>query len=315
VHWCPEGARKDFAPPGGLRIACAGPTMSTAARRALQPFDLVLRHHKTYTWVRRAVLGLSLLCAFGRALDAEAAVGRAPLFPVPDIFGAPGAIDVLGLELIDPLPLLALALSNGPSWALLWLALPALILVALFGRFFCGWVCPYVPLLAASNAARGILTRLGVPLLDVKLPRSTSAAVLVAVLAGTALFGAQLAPLIYPPSLIGREVFRAVFYGGLGAGAALVALAFCFDTFVSRAGFCRTLCPGGALYSALGAASPYTVRLDKSRCTDCTACDVVCNLGQSPMTGRIDSGCERCGKCVAVCPTDALAIGLKRRAK
>ena len=32
------------------------------------------------------------------------------------------------------------------------------------------------------------------------------------------------------------------------------------------------------------------------------------------LTGRIDAGCERCGKCVAVCPTDALRIGFKGKA-
>jgi ferredoxin-type protein NapH len=300
---------------------------ATRARRALQPFDLSLKHHRGYTRARRFVLGLSLVCTFGlpawhlRARDAESAgqAARSGLTAVrasglpaeaPAIIGAPGAIDVFGLELVDPLPLLALAVSAGPTWALLWLALPALVLVLLLGRFFCGWVCPYVPILAASNAARGWLGRLGIPLPDVKLPRSTSAAILVAVLAGTALFGAQLAPLIYPPSIIGREVFHAIFYGGLGAGTVLVGLAFAFDTFVSRAGFCRTVCPGGALYSFLGAFSPVTVKLEKSKCTDCTVCDVVCNLGQSPMNGKIDSGCERCGKCVAVCPTDALRMGL-----
>jgi ferredoxin len=42
---------------------------------------------------------------------------------------------------------------------------------------------------------------------------------------------------------------------------------------------------------------------------------VVCNLGQSPMTGRIDEGCERCGKCVASCPTDALKFTFTLRGK
>lgn len=297
------------------------------ARGALTPYDLSLKHHRRYTWVRRSTLGLSLLLTFLlpawhlRARDAESAgqAARSGLTAVreaglpstaPDIIGAPGAISVFGLELVDPLPLLTLALAAGPTLALFWLALPALVLVLLFGRFFCGWVCPYVPVLAASNALRGWLSRLGFTLPDKKLPRSTAALVLVGVLVGSAFFGLQLAPLLYPPSLIGREVFHAIFYGGLGAGTALVGLAFAFDTFVSRAGFCRTLCPGGALYSYLGSFSPVTVKLEKSRCTDCTACDVVCNLGQSPMTGRIDSGCERCGKCVAVCPTDALRIGL-----
>ena len=44
---------------------------------------------------------------------------------------------------IDPLAALADALAPGPfSWGLLWPALLLLGLTALFGRFFCGWICP-----------------------------------------------------------------------------------------------------------------------------------------------------------------------------
>ncbi len=65
------------------------------------------------------------------------------------------------------------------------------------------------------------------------------------------------------------------------------------------------------MFSLLGAASPVRVVRDPARCTDCTVCDVVCNLGQHPMTDKLDSGCERCGKCISACPTDALKFALR----
>ena len=44
---------------------------------------------------------------------------------------------------IDPLAALADALAPGAfGWLLLWPALLLLALTALFGRFFCGWICP-----------------------------------------------------------------------------------------------------------------------------------------------------------------------------
>ena len=135
--------------------------------------------------------------------------------------------------------------------------------------------------------------------------------VLVAVLAASTLLGVQFLPLVYPPSILGREAFRLVFFGSLSLGAVVIGGAFLFDTFVSRAGTCRTLCPGGAMFSLLGSASLLRVVRDPPKCTDCTVCDVVCNLGQRPMTDQLDNSCERCGKCVAACPTDALKFALR----
>ncbi|MCC6334849.1 MAG: 4Fe-4S binding protein [Myxococcales bacterium] len=292
-------------------------------RRALQPLDITLRHGRRYQVIRKLFLGFSVALTFGlplwhlHALDVEGAgiaadsrwahlAARLPDSP-PPFYGAPTSVWVGVLELVDPLESLAVALFHGLSWNWVWTVLPGVVLVVLLGRFFCGWACPYLPVLAAANAARWVLTRLGVPLKDVKVPRSTSRVVMVGALVVGALAGTQLVPLIYPPAIIGREVFRAVFYGSLGAGALVVAGAFLFDTFVSRAGFCRSLCPGGAMFSVLANLSPIRVHNERSKCTDCTVCDVICNLGQSPMTNTLDSGCERCGKCIASCPTQALS--------
>jgi len=214
------------------------------------------------------------------------------------------------VDLLDPAEALAVALVRGVNANWVWTVLPGVVLVLLLGRFFCGWACPYLPVLAASNAARWLLRKVGFEPRDLQVPRVTSRVVLVGVLVATSLTGAQVMPLVYPPAVIGREVFRAVFHGSLGLGALLVLAAFLFDTFVSRAGFCRSLCPGGATFSMLGALSPLTVKNARAKCTDCTACDVVCNLGQSPMTAKLDSGCERCGRCVSACPTGALSWGL-----
>lgn len=304
----------------GISFASAMP----AVKRALQPFEITLRHGKRYQLVRRLFLGFSVLLTVGlplwhlRALEVEgaglAADSRwsdlARLFPdtPPPFFGAPTSVWVGLFELVDPLEALATALFRGLSANLVWTVLPGVLLVVALGRFFCGWACPYLPILAASNAARWLLSRLGIPTADVKVPRVTSRVVLVGALILGSVLGVQLVPLIYPPAIIGREAFRAIFYGSLGAGALVVFGAFLFDTFVSRAGFCRSLCPGGAMFSVLGTASPIKVVNDRSKCTDCTVCDVICNLGQSPMTNQLDNGCERCGKCIASCPTRALSF-------
>ncbi len=282
------------------------------ARRALHPFDLTLRHGKTWQVLRRGFLTFSVLLTWGLPLwNLSVLRGDSRLGLTPFV-GAPTSIAVFGIELVDPAEALAVALFRGPSWALVWTVLPGLALVVVLGRFFCGWACPYLPILALANASRWLLHRLGFEPMDRRLPRVTSRTVLVGVLVVGAITGMQLMPVLYPPAIIGREAFRFAFTGAFGLGLAVVAAAFLFDTFVSRAGFCRSICPGGAMFSVVASASPVHVHNEHAKCTDCTACDVICNLAQSPMTNTLDSGCERCGRCVSVCPTGALSWKVRR---
>lgn len=293
-----------------------------------QPADLVLKRAPRYQRTRRVVLALSCASLFAGPLwqlahaNAQwaglAGGGRwgalaAHLPPgAPPLLGAPWTVETLGVEWLDPLALLSVLASRAFAWKLLLGALPVLVLMVVLGRFFCGWLCPYIPILAASNAARALLARLGLKPLDVQLPRSIARGVLVAAVVSSLLAGAPLVALVYPPAIIGRSVASAVWTGSLGAGAVVLFAIFLFDTLVSRAGFCRSVCPGGALFSLISWRSPVRVAREKSKCTDCTACDVVCNLGQKPMTDQLDPGCERCGKCIAVCPTVALRFEVKR---
>lgn len=294
--------------------------------KVLQPADIRLRGVPRYQALRRISLAISFLVTLAipiwhlRSISSQSAgmsgggrwaqLAEATRLPVtaPPLVGGPAAIDVFGLELIDPISSLSVLLTAGPSWTLLWAAWLALLLVIVLGRFFCGWICPYVLVIAASNAARSLLARMGFRTRDVPLPRRLSMVSLALVLIATIVTGSQIAPVLYPPAIISREVFRAVFYGGLGLGALVILGAFLFDTLVSRAGFCRYLCPGGALFGILGVLSPVKIVRTPAKCTDCNICDAVCNLLQNPMTDRLDQGCERCGKCVSSCPTDALAI-------
>ncbi len=257
------------------------------------------------------MLALSLLTVVGTPFLAARYLDRA--WPAGLLVGATGSARVLGIELVDPLLSAGVWLVRGGRPGLFAAALPVLLLVVVLGRFFCGWLCPYLPLLALSHSVRWALGKLGVPLLDLRLPGWIRFAVLGMVLAGSAALGVQLAALVYPPALLARSAYRLAFGLGLGGGATVLAAVWLFDTTLSRAGFCRSLCPGGALFSLLGVAAPVRVRRLPSHCTDCTACDVICNLGQRPMTDRVGADCDRCGRCVAVCPTRALSLSIEGR--
>ncbi|MBI1947412.1 MAG: 4Fe-4S binding protein [Deltaproteobacteria bacterium] len=277
--------------------------------RTLEPTDLRLRRARRLLLVRRTcVAGVLLIVAIAPALHAFG------LFDT-EVRGAPWSISVFGLEFLDPLASLSVLAARGWTTQVLVGALPALVLVALLGRFFCGWMCPYIPLIAASEGARALLKKVGVPLPDVKVPNGAAFVVLFVLLAASALFGVQLAGLIYPPSLIARSVYKAAMLGGAGGGATFLALAFVSDIVLGRALWCRALCPGGAIFRIVGRFSPVSVVRDPSKCTDCTVCDVVCRFEQSPMTDRTDSACERCARCVSSCPTGALELVMIGRRK
>jgi ferredoxin-type protein NapH len=295
----------------------------------LQAADIRPRGSRVYQAVRHLSLATSLLAVvvvplWQLRMLVDLGTGAAPGTPVsrtlasgiPAGFapavGATWSVKVWILEFLDPLATFGVLAARSLTMRLFASAALTLGLVALLGRYYCGWLCPYRPILALSNTVRSLLARFGWTPPDVSLPRRTPFATLGLALLVTAVAGTQLAPLVYPPSILGREVFRVIFYGGLGLGALLILGAFLFDTFVARAGICRYVCPGAAVFTLVGVASPIRVKLEKSRCTDCTACDVACNLLQRPMSDLVDSGCERCGVCIAVCPTDALRFTLAR---
>lgn len=239
---------------------------------------------------------------------AELADRVMPQAMAPPLVGTLWSVDLVGVEVMDPLAGLSLLVTGRADLPILLAVLPAVLIVAVLGRFFCGWLCPYVPLLAASNSIRFVSERLGLRLPDLRVNRWTPFVVLFCVLLITAVGGAVIVPLVYPPAIIGRQLFHWVFFGGLGSGAVVLGLALVVDTFVTRAGFCTYLCPGGALFRIIGVASPIRVQRDAAICDSCGACDLACSLDQSPMADRLDSGCERCAKCVAACPCSALRM-------
>jgi ferredoxin-type protein NapH len=127
----------------------------------------------------------------------------------------------------------------------------------------------------------------------------------------SAMTGSVLVAAVYPPAIIGREIYYAVALGGFGAGTVFFLATMLFDLLVARRGFCRTLCPGGALYCLLGRYRLVRIRRIVENCNDCAKCNAVCEFGLDPLRDGFGEECNNCTACIAICPTDAMTFVIR----
>lgn len=219
---------------------------------------------------------------------------------------------LFGLRLSDPLSLLGqIAASKTIYWPFVLTALLPIILTLLMGRFYCGWICPATFLYELNDNLGTWLRRAGLPISQRRLDRRVKylvllAGVLIGMLSGAVVFAAM-----YPPAIIGREIYYAVAAGGFGVGMVFFILSLLFDLLVARRGFCRYICPGGALYSLLGRFRLLRIQRKVTACNDCAKCNTVCQFGLDPWHDNFGQECNNCTACIAVCPTEALVFKLK----
>ncbi len=248
---------------------------------------------------------------------------------------------------IDPLAALADFLAPGPfGWQLLWPALVVLLLTALFGRFFCGWVCPLGTTLDGLGKlvgrgrkvfspgwrrvkyylliVMGTATIFGVQLLGLFDPlaiflRSLTLAVYPAYNYGLNqafdFFYAHEVPLLSAAVKGSYPVFRdylMAFYQPIFALSLFTLLIFLLIVLLERIEhrfWCKNLCPLGGL---LGICSRYAVlqRAPQKLCADCQACDSLCRSGAVRGAGHLRSECLLCMDCTGFCPDERVKFGL-----
>ncbi len=218
----------------------------------------------------------------------------------------------LGVQLSDPLAALSqIATSLGVYTPFILTALIPVLLTVLLGRFFCGWICPATFLYELNSNLSDWLHRVGFKTGNRHFDKRLKYIVLAIGLVISALTGAILVAAIYPPAVIGREIYYAAALGGFGAGSVFFVVTLLFDLLVARRGFCRYLCPGGALYSLLGRYRLLRIQRIVESCNDCALCNAVCEFGLDPLHDDFGQECNNCTACIAVCPTDALTFEIK----
>ena len=243
--------------------------------------------------------------------------------------GGPWSAEIAGISMTDPLAAAeSVAARKSFSKVLLIGLIIPVALTLLFGRIFCSWICPMGLLLELTDPLRRLLTFFELPPRNAVFSRSIKYTLLGVGLILSSFFAVPVLAYIYPPAILNREGHDLVFgifdrveaghagfwAGGLTWMSLLIAGIALFEVTVSRRWWCRYLCPGGGLYSLLGAFRPVRVRLLESKCTRCTDCVTACPVGLNPMNNKMGIECDNCGVCISHCGAGALAYGLWRPA-
>lgn len=247
--------------------------------------------------------------------------GNTKQFCVPGLncYSCPGAVGAC--------PLGSLQGSFSADKSTLFYVCGILLLYALmFGRFICGWLCPF-----------GLIQELLYKIKTPKLKKSKVTRILSYFKYVILVFFVFIVPIAYAfrdtplPSFCKYICPAGTLEGGIGLLAnkvnesyfsmlgplftwkfllmvsILVACVFIFRMF------CRFICPLGALYGLFNKISFFGVKVDVSKCTNCNLCVNHCKMDIKTVG---DAECISCGECIDVCPTNAIMWkGLKLKKK
>jgi len=223
--------------------------------------------------------------------------------------GSTWSATFFSFQISDPLAVLSHSFSSTSLyWPFILTAFIPVFLTLIFGRFFCGWICPATFIYELNTNLGLVLEKLGLKTGRRHLDKRIKYAVLIVGLLMSVVTGSVLMAAIYPPAIIGRELYYAIALGGFGSGAVFFLATMMFDLLVARRGFCRYICPGGALYSLLGRYRLVRIKRIVSQCNDCAKCNAVCEFDLNPLRDDFGQECNNCTACIASCPTDAMTL-------
>jgi len=172
------------------------------------------------------------------------------------------------------------------------------------GAFFCGWICPLgsVQEWVGKLGKRVLRSHYNkVPVLLDKILKFGKYLMLLFVIIQTA----RTATLLFSNFDPYYNLFNIWTDEIAVTGYVAVILTLGASFFVERP-FCRYACPLGAITGLFNSFSLIKIRRRPSTCIDCGLCDLACPVGinVSKETVVRSPACNRCLKCVAVCPVD-----------
>ena len=195
---------------------------------------------------------------------------------------------------------------------------------AFFGRFVCGFLCPFGLIQELLYKIPFLRPRKRTAKEALRWPRYIKYAVLAifvigmpALLAGASgVASPAFCKYICPagtltaglPLLAANSSLRAA-AGTLFVWKLAVAAAIVLGCLLILRFFCKYLCPLGAIYGLFNRVALYRLRLQPEKCVQCGACRRVCPMDVDPSRNPDSAECIRCGECTRACAYSALHAG------
>ncbi|UCD19616.1 MAG: 4Fe-4S binding protein [candidate division WOR-3 bacterium] len=220
----------------------------------------------------------------------------------------------------DPLIFIVVSIAYRTVLSASLLSISIIAATLVFGRFFCGFVCPLGTTIDVfgifSGKDAGRKTKL----------KHWKYMILMFLVVG-AILGVSFLHLLEPLVIFERSLTLflhpvvAYVSGLFGLGAARVytesmiallvfALILGLD-FISRRFWCRNLCPLGGLLASISTLAPFKIVFGEG-CTQCGICEKICPTAAITVDSTsVDTGeCVDCLRCINECPQKVFTYGL-----
>jgi len=233
---------------------------------------------------------------------------------------------------LDPLVALGTLLTTHTIYrGLLW-ALATVILTIVFGRVFCGWICPFGGFhqfvgwlgsrrrklkdrIAANKYRKAMVLKYFILiafLVAAAVPLGSKTVLLTGLLDPIPFFHRAFNIIVLPiaDKFTGvLSVAPRVYDGAFLVGVVFLAVVF-MNLLVPRF-YCRFLCPTGALLGLIGKYAAWRIGKNEAACSNCMQCEKACEGACSPSREIRINECVLCFNCYNQCGEEVMAYATR----
>ena len=199
-------------------------------------------------------------------------------------------------------------------FSLMFLLFLVAAMAMVYGRVYCGYLCPQMIFSEAAVAAESKIERLVNKYVrwGAKGRKFLSRVIFLMILgfASMVLAFVFISYFVEPHDLLRRLMSFDIRTAGGIAGAATTLLTL-LDFLFLRQRFCTTVCPYGYLQGMLGDGNTLIVqyRDEKKECISCNKCVRVCEMGIDIRVSPYQIECIHCGECIDACAEVLARLG------